>query len=170
MAQRDFKNCFSSPQSDTLTHNQTFEVGNTVTKTKTVTTGLSIMVGIKGKVDVGISGAEANTQITFNLSTAITDSEQVNLKQSKTEQYSQPIAVPSYSVVHASHAFIQYLAPIGYSGSVVLDGPIIPNEDGLALLSQVFPDEKDRTFSFSGVVENGDLVVGVPDLLCRWKS
>jgi hypothetical protein len=159
MYQDDFENCSEIAQSKSMTHTQAFEVGNQISKTKAVITGTSIQVSLKGKIDAVLGGIEVGTQLTFNTSTTITDSTQVSLRQSKTDAVTVPIIVPPYSTVHATHAFIQYLTPIGYSGTVVLDGPIITNQDGITMLSQVFPDEKDRTFDFGGEIENADLII-----------
>jgi hypothetical protein len=113
---------------------------------------------VKGSVGILIAGYEASASLTINTSSTVTDTNTESRTESKTETDTIPISVPPLSHVDASHTFILYQVPIPFSGTVVLDGPVARNLDGISVLSQILPNKSDRTFTFSGTITDSTLV------------
>jgi hypothetical protein len=62
------------------------------------------------------------------------------------------------SETFVTHIFIRYFIPLHVSGTVVLDGPLAPNQEGFRSLSDVWPDASDRTLRFSSLIVDSSVI------------
>lgn len=158
-AEGRYINCSSEKQGDTLQHQVSMSVGTTVTKTKVVETGSTETVAISGEVKFSDQfKVGGSSSLSFNTKTSISNAEAENNTSQKSYNISKPVVVPPMSEVTISHSVIQYTVPIPFSGSIVVDGKLQPNLEGLGQLSAVLPSEKERTFEFAGIINEASLI------------
>jgi hypothetical protein len=157
-AQQEYLNCTAVTQTQTLHHTETITKGSSVQKTKTVDNTISLGVSITGKVDVGIWGGSTTTSLNISNKVTMSEATTESFARTETQSVDLPITVPPNTFVSADHYFIQYTVPVPFSGTVVLDGPINANKDGIDRVSQVLPGADDRTFDFQGTILDRNLI------------
>lgn len=158
MQHGDYHNCSSTQQSESFQHAQQLQVGDTITKTKTLSTGSSQAIQISAGLHVGIVNFGGSDTLSFSTTSQITDTNTENHSESITNSVTLPVVVPAMSDVQIKHSYIQYNVPVPFTGTVTVDGQLASNLDGLSLLSQVLPNAADRTFDFAGFVTDSTLI------------
>jgi len=158
-----WNNCSSVEQSDTFTHSDTFVVGTTVNKTKTIGTGKAETTSVSGKVSFSYAGigGDVGASKTATVSSSITysDATTESFTHTTTDTDQKMVRVPPKAAVEYTHYFIQLHVPVPFTGSAVVDGQLSHNMDGLNLLSQVLPTVGDRTFPFAGSIVDSNQIV-----------
>ena len=131
--------------------------GAKVVKTKLIKTGqdLTANVGFEYKeVKLGLATK-------FSREVSITDSKEENHQEERFYPYRETVRIPEMSLVVYSHEWAEKVVVVPYSGTVQIDGPVKPNKHGIKLLSEVLPTPVDRTFEFSGAVEDAQVFSGI---------
>ncbi|UTM60481.1 hypothetical protein L4174_023740 (plasmid) [Photobacterium sp. CCB-ST2H9] len=147
-----FTNCSTEKQSYTFKHDEETRTGILYSNTDTLKSkqGLSISanVGINvGFIKGGISVSRSESK-EVQASKRSDESEYLT----KTFSFAEPVKVSELTKSISEHSFLKQFAEAPYEGTVVVDGPIKSNKSGINKLSDVFPEEKDRTFRFKGIL------------------
>jgi hypothetical protein len=142
-----YENCDPGKQSWTFHHSERTMVGERITHTKVVKTGVSSRT--KVSFDFILKGDET---IGFDDSVSITDSQEENKQKEETVTVDLPYNVSPMYLQVVTHEWMKMIVPVSYHGTIQVDAPISSNLEKVKLLSELFPDVKDRTFEFSGVV------------------
>ena len=153
-----YRNCSTIQQSETFTHTEQIAEGDTITKTSSLQSGRTENTSITGSIKLYVISVGGTSSLQLNTTTTYTQSDAENHTQSKIEQVQIPLLAPAKSLTTISHSFIVYHIPIPFTGTITVDGPVSPNLDGVNSLSQILPNDADRTFSFSGVVTDSTLI------------
>ena len=155
----DFKNCTPDQQSFTYEHTESLSKGLSVSSSKSLVTGsdTTIKIDASFRLPTGFGGG-AETDLKFSTTTKSDDTTTDDQRKMETEDFKLPVIIHAMSNVRTEHYWIQYSVPVPYSGTVVIDGSVTPNKDGITSISQMLPAAQDRTFALSGVVTNSHLL------------
>ena len=147
-----YVNCTTVTQRTTYSHTETTKIGVTVSKTKVLKSSESNSAGITAKVSFKMFDLGGSASRTVNQEVTITDGAQQVNEETINLSLTLPMEVPPMSLVTLDHSWIRRDAPVGFSGTVILDAPIAANRASKSRISDVLPTVSDRTFAFSGTV------------------
>ncbi|MFI5117155.1 MAG: hypothetical protein ACHP8B_10710 [Terriglobales bacterium] len=153
-----YPNCGSIQQSETFHHSAQVAKGDVVTKTSALQTGSSQTTSITGKINLDPIDIGATQALMISTQTTYTKADADNNTHTETESIDLPLQVPALTEETISHTFVVYHVKVPFSGKITVDGQLESNLAGLNMLSQVIPNESDRTFNFAGVVDDSTLV------------
>jgi hypothetical protein len=142
-------NCSANEASQTINLSRTVSVGHAITKMRSVSTGQSIHASLQ--FDLGKFG-RAGTDISLNTSVLVSDTE----AETRQEQIMRSVsfgARPRGNGYWTITQFMVYVVTleIPFSGTVVFDGDIDGNIDGITKASQLL-SEQERTFAVEGLI------------------
>ncbi|MBV1799816.1 hypothetical protein [Siccirubricoccus sp. G192] len=163
-----YRNCTSLQQSFSFAHTEEVTVGQRVTKLTSIVTGTTQKVTASVNVSApavpgGIGGgAGIGVESGFTQTITVSDTAEENYTTRRSVQETYPIQVAPNSLVTVTHRWLVRRISVPYSGSVVVDAPIIPNMAGpsgnnLPFLSQILPDPSQRRYIFNGRIEDTTL-------------
>lgn len=153
-----YTNCQSLVQDEQFSHTEAMMIGDTVTKTKTLSTGSSQSSSISGSIKIGPINVGDQQTLTISTQSSITDSNAENHTKSTSETVTVPWHIAAMTESTIQHTIILYHVPVPFTGTVAVDGQISQNLDGIHLLSQLLPSESDRTFDFAGTIGDATLM------------
>ena len=165
-----YLNCTEVEQSATFSHSETTKVGITVNKSKVLRTSERNTTNINAKVQFkafdmgGSSSREVTQEVSITDGSQQVNEETINLSQTL------PLRVPAMSLVTFEHHWVRRAAPVSYTGTVVLDAPLMPNRAGKSRVVDLLPAAAERTFTFSGTVTSAFTTEGNTKVMQRKLS
>lgn len=158
----EYLNCNPNPQNQTFKIQENTMVGSRVQMTKAVgsTTSVSAKVGFSF-----FANAEMSASFSQNVNLTKVDEQSFQEARQINEDY--PLSLPPMTYTTFEILWQKIDVPVKFSGTVILDAPLIQNMEGVTVLSQVIPNESDRSVDFEGVVFNTLMLKGNAKIYSR---